>query len=378
MRRDVLVLDGEVGAFGKRFEGPLLDTAEGVAATLLARHPELRPRVGCVVVGAGMSARSDGRESGLAQSLATRLGLGDAAGVDVRAFCASGNAAVIAAATTIEAERADVVLVVGADHATSEAIPVPLKPEAVGVEADYDFSPPVFYGLVADRYLAETDATLTDLAAIAVRNRAAGASNPRARFQAETTIEEVLGSATIAPPLTKLQCCASADGAGALLLAAADAVPAAEAAGAVRLAGHGTATNPSPLPRDLLSFEEDAIAARRAYEEAGAGPEEVIVAEVHDAFTISQAVHLEDIGLAARGEGWREPRAGLSVNPSGGLLSRGHPLGATGIAQVESVRAYLDRHRDGIGVVQEAGGIQVLGQILSTCMVFEPAAGVTR
>jgi acetyl-CoA acetyltransferase len=190
-------------------------------------------------------------------------------------------------------------------------------------------------------------------------------------------LEDVAASRMVAKPLTLLQCCAPADGAGALLLAGSDAVPAADRRHAVRLIGLGLASGDRNEVR-LTSFPEDARAAQQAYQEASVGPEDVDVAEVHDAFSISQVIHLEDLGLAERGAGWQhalEPNGRLVVNAFGGLLSRGHPLGATGVAQFDSIRRYLlDKNvpasRRRFGLVQEPGGLRSLGQILSTCAVL--------
>jgi acetyl-CoA acetyltransferase len=376
VRRDILVVDSEVSPFGTHDRHDSIRCAAGPARAVLDRHPDLAGRIDLVVVGTGMAARTEGRENGLAQSLAGVLGLGGSYGIDVREFCASGNVAVQVAATAIEAARAEVVLVLGVDHLVSGDVPRPLRPEAVGVEAAYGYSPPVFYALCADRYLRETGTSVADLAAVAVRNRRHAASNPNARFREAITEADVLESPLVAPPLTRLQCCPNADGSGAVLVVAADAVDADTAKRAVRLTGMGAATNASPHTASLLSFAEDVDAGRRAYEDAGLGPSDVDVAEVHDAFTISQVIHLEDLGLRERGEGWRD-LPGLVVNPSGGLLSRGHPIGATGIAQVDSIRRHLCGEWAGssgsfrTGLVQEAGGMQVLGQILSTCLILQ-------
>ena len=377
MKREVALVASRVSQFGRHSDHGVVTCAIRIARELTRDHVDLAARVDLVVAASAMSARSDGRENGLAQAVATALGLRSAWGLDIKEFCASANAAIQVAATAIEAGRATVALVVGVDHLLSSDITRPLRPEAVGAEADYGYSPPVFYALCADRYLRETDASLQDLAAVAVRNRRNAATNPLASFRDPIDVSEVLESPMIAPPLTRLQCCPPADGAGGVLLAAVDGLDAETARKSVRLLGLGAATNTAPYGATLLSYAEDVEAAALAYEEAGVGPEDVDVAEVHDAFTISQVIHLEDLGLRRRGEGWRDlPMPAL--NPSGGLLSRGHPFGATGIAQIDGVcRALTCEHGERparLGLVQESGGIQVLGQILSTCLIFERPA----
>lgn len=372
MSRRIVIVDSELTPFGRHAGHDGVTCAAGVSSALLTRNPMLARRIDLVAVGAARMAQSDGLSNGLPQLIGARIGLPQVAGVEVHAFCASGNAAVHQAATAIVAGAADVALAVGVEHIVSNGPGGPLAPEATPAEASKGFSPPVFYALCADRYLTDTGAPREALAQVAVKNRLHGASNDRARFREPVSSEEVLQSRTIAPPLTLLQCCAPADGAGALLIAAEDALQGMDVPRGIDLLGWGS-SSADPAASELTSFAEDARAAHIAYERAGCGPEDVCVAELHDAFTISQIIHLEDVGLAAPGEGWRhafEDQPAVVVNPSGGLLSRGHPLGATGIAQFDSLRRYLtSEDRAGVGLIQEAGGLRTLGQLLSECSV---------
>jgi acetyl-CoA acyltransferase len=382
VRRAIAILDSEVNTFGRHEGHSALTCAAETAARLLSRHPDVTPHIGLIAVGAARMARAEGLGNGLPQHIAKLLGLPRVAGVEVHAFCASANAAVHQAALVLEAGQADAALVVGLEHILAVQPQGPLQPEAAGPEGRRGYSPPVFYALCADRYLHDTGASPQALAEVSVNNRKHGAKNIHARFQTPVTIEEVLASRMIAAPLTLLQCCPQADGAGSLLLVARDAVPVHNDASAVDLLGLGSASADPEAPL-LTSFVEDVESGLQAYASASVAPEDVDVAEIHDAFTISQVIHLEDLGLAPRGQGWRhalevDPR--LVVNPSGGLLSRGHPLGATGIAQFDGVRRYLlderiDPLRRRIGLVQEAGGLTANGQLLSECaIVARPGA----
>lgn len=372
LARRIAVVDSEVSPFGRHSGHGAVDCAVSVVAPLLARNPALAARIGLVVTGAARVATSDGISSGLSQLVAGRVGLRTTPGLEVHAFCASANAAVHQAALALESGRVDAVLVVGVEHMMSTGAG-PLIPDAAQGAGAYGFSPPVFYALAADKYLRDHDVPPGALAAVAVLNRRAAASNPNARYREPVTVEEVLASRMVADPLTLLQCCPPADGAGALLLAGADVV----AAGGVELIGVGSGSA-DPEAAALTSFAEDAAAAHTAFAMAGIGPGDIDVAEVHDAFTISQLIHLEDVGICPRGTAWRhaladDPRP--VVNPSGGLLSRGHPLGATGIAQFDSIRRYLSdpavpAARRRYGLVQESGGLRPLGQILSECAVL--------
>jgi acetyl-CoA acyltransferase len=328
------ILDTEVNTFGRHEGHSALTCAAATAAQLLSRHPEVAPHIGLISVGAARMARAEGLGNGLPQHLARLLGLPKVAGVEVHAFCASANAAVHQAALAIESGQADAALVVGLEHILAVQPQGPLQPEAAGAEALRGYSPPVFYALCADRYMHDTGATPRALAEVSVNNRRHGASNVHARFQVPVTVDEVLASRMIATPLTLMLCCPQADGAGSMLLVARDAVAIDGDGGAVDLLGLGSASA-APEAALLTSFTEDVEAGLKAYGSASVSPEDVDVAEVHDAFTISQIIHLEDLGLAPRGQGWRhalETNPRLVVNPSGGLISRGHPLGATGIA----------------------------------------------
>jgi acetyl-CoA acetyltransferase len=173
------------------------------------------------------------------------------------------------------------------------------------------------------------------MAQVAVKNHAHGAKNPLAHFRQPLTVDEVLESRMVADPLRLLHCCPISDGAAAVVLTADRA--------RVRVAGIGQGTDTLAVRhrRELTSFPATQDAARAAYAMAGFGPERVEVAELHDAFAPFELIALEDTGLVPPGKaGWAtldgETALGgrLPVNPSGGLKARGHPLAATGLAQL--------------------------------------------
>jgi len=206
---------------------------------------------------------------------------------------------------------------------------------------------PSQYALLARRYLHETDATEEDLAQIAVKNHRNAAANPRAMFDHEVDVETVLESDPVAPPLKLYDCAPVSDGSAAVLVANPETV-ADLGTEAVEVAGVGTAANTLAVAeRDLTYVEGAEVAAGRAYDEAGVEPADVDVAEVHDAFTVCEALLAEAAGFAPEGTGVetvREPGERSSgwtdvrVNTSGGLKARGHPIGATGLFQ--AVEAY--------------------------------------
>ncbi|MFA9515999.1 3-ketoacyl-CoA thiolase [Halopenitus sp. H-Gu1] len=208
---------------------------------------------------------------------------------------------------------------------------------------------PSQYALLAQRYLHETDATEADLARIAVKNHENAAANPRAHFGEEIDVETVLGSEYVARPLKLFDCAPISDGAAAVLVASEEVASAVGSrATSVRVAGSGAATNNIGVAdRNLTVIEGAHVATERAYDGAGIDPEDVDVAEVHDAFTISEALLAEAAGFAPRGRGFESSRppaersdgwTNVRLSTSGGLKARGHPIGATGLAQ--AVEAY--------------------------------------
>ena len=206
---------------------------------------------------------------------------------------------------------------------------------------------PSQYALLAQRYLHETDATERDLAEIAVKNHRHGAANPRAMFQRETDVETVLGSDYVAPPLKLFDCAPVTDGA-AVALVTSEALAETLGVDSVRVTGAAAGANNLAVADRNLTFIEGAHdVASQAYEQAGIEPADVDVAEVHDAFTVCEALLAEAAGLAPRGTGYESPLppeersegwTDVELSTSGGLKARGHPIGATGIAQ--AVEAY--------------------------------------
>jgi acetyl-CoA acetyltransferase len=206
--------------------------------------------------------------------------------------------------------------------------------------------------------MAEYGTTKEQLAKISVKNRAHGALNPMAQFRDPLTVDEVLSSPMIVDPLTRFQCCPIADGAAAVLIAS--PAVAARVARKVNVACSVLVTGNYKNPQNLANWETDRLGASKAYEKAGMGPEDINVVECHDAFTISEILHYEALGLCPPGEGGRLVDEGVvalggrvPVNPSGGLLSRGHPVGATGVAQIVEVVTQL-RHEAGPRQVEGA------------------------
>ena len=278
----------------------------------------------------------------LGQVIVRDLGLPGIPVYNVENACASGATAVHLARHAIMAGQYDTVLVFGIEQLTQlggGTIPLQLNDHMTALYAKAGMVLPAVYAMRATRYLHERSAKPADLAAIAVKNRYHGSLNEYAQQRKETTVEEVLASRMVAEPLTLLQCCPSqVDGAAALVLKTRGGT----GRKPVRILGSVVQSGMREKHDDnILDAEITARAARLAYEQAGLAPSDVDVVELHDAFTIAELLYYEALGLAKDGEGVDLLRSGATrvggrvpVNPSGGLLAKGHPLGATGVAQM--------------------------------------------
>ena len=275
---------------------------------------------------------------GIASRVVAAAGLAGVPTLRLEAACASGTAAFHEAREAVRLGRHERVLAVGVEQ-LSTVFRGPIVPEATDPEGRAGLAMPALYALQADRYLHQWGHDASQLAHVAVKNKAHGALNPRAHLNATApTLEQVLDSRPIAGALTLLQCCPMSDGAGAAVLStpsgASGEVPV--LASALRSGELWDQSTDQPWGFGCVRAAADA-----AFEEAGLTAADVDVAEVHDAFTIGEILTLEAVGLCAPGEGLSDTAAGrtrlggpVPVNPSGGLLSRGHPLGATGLAQL--------------------------------------------
>lgn len=260
---------------------------------------------------------------------------------NVENACASGATAYHQAYQAIAHGIYDVALVIGVEKLTAlggGALPIPPNE----IEGNHGIVMPGVYAMRAQRYLHDFNATSEDLALVSVKNRANGALNPYAQFQKPVTVEEVMSSRLIADPFTLLQCSANnGDGAAAVLVCATDR--------AKEFSDVSIKTEASVITsglfkggyRDLTWAEITYRAVNEAYQQANVKPEQIDMVEMHDAFTIAEVLYYEAMGFCEHGKGVEFLRDGKSqidgqvaVNPSGGLISRGHPLGATGVAQI--------------------------------------------
>lgn len=282
--------------------------------------------------------------------------------------CSSGATALNLALQALKAGQYETVLVFGMDHLSSLG-GGPLQLNQRDWNNRRGMIMPALYAMRAARYMHDHAVSPATLADVSVKNRQHGALNPIARFSKLATREEILASRPVAEPLTLLQCCpAVVDGAAALVLST---KPSRGVAKPVRIRASVVQSGLfESAPVDMTEAEITARAGRLAYEEAGIGPGDLSLMEVHDAFTISELLYYEALGLCDRGGAAHLLRIGATslggrvpVNPSGGLLAKGHPPGATGVAQIVEVCEQLQgragaRQVPGarVGLTQVTGG----------------------
>ena len=275
------------------------------------------------------------------QRVMAQVGLAGLPVTNVENVCSSGATAIHAACLAIRAGEYDVALAFGVESLTGKFRGA-LTPDQNDLEALHGLTMPALYAMRARKHM-ETYGTTTDqLALISVKNRRNAALNPWAQFRQAVTLEEVRSSRLIAEPLRLLECSPVSDGAAAVVLMSEGAARRLGARRPVRLAASALLSGSYEPGLTDMAFEPLTWrTAQAAYERAGVGPADIDVAEVHDCFSAAEVLRVEGLGLVPRGEYPRFVEAGhadiggrLPVNPSGGLLGKGHPLGATGVAQV--------------------------------------------
>ncbi len=346
--RDVAVIGIGMTKWGELWEKSLRTIF--VESALLAIEDAGVDRIDSMIVGCMSSGLFVGQEH-LASLLPDYLGRNPVPAARVESACASGGLALRQGFIEVASGISDIVLVGGVEKMTDvtgcEAT------FALGTAADQEYESfhgltfPGLYAMMAVAHMHKYGTTRRQLALVAAKNHENGSKNPLAQFPFKVSVDAVLNSVLVADPLRILDCSPITDGAAAVILAPLEMAKRLKKP-VVRIVGSGHATDTISLSsrRDMCWIESTHIAAQKALAMAGRKVGDIDFFEVHDCFTIAEIMVTEALGIVEKGKGGRAVEEGLTalggkapVNPSGGLKAKGHPVGATGVAQaVEAVK----------------------------------------
>ena len=279
----------------------------------------------------------------------SNLGISDRPSLSIESACGSGSVSFREAYANVAAGFYDVVLVTGVEKVTHTGTEWTTTYFSYCSDFFYEgqsgVSFPGLFASMARAYMNEFKATEEDFAQVAVKNHDNGLLNPKAHLRKKITIDDVMNSAVVASPLKLYDCCPFSDGASAVILCN-EKFAKDHGADYIEVLGSGRGGSPAALQgrEHLTTIPSTRIAADAAFKMAGITPKDIDFAEVHDCFTIAEVVDTEDLGFFEKGKGVEAVREGqtklngeISINPSGGLKSKGHPIGATGVGQVVEV-----------------------------------------
>lgn len=368
--REVAIVGVGMTRFGELWESPLRNMF--TEAALAAIDDAGVDHIDSMYVGA-MSSGLFIHQEHIASLLADYLGVAGIPSTRVESACASGGIAVRLAVIEVGAGVSDIVLAGGVEKMTDGVDTT----DALATAADQEYEAfhgitfPGLYAFIANAHMHRYGTTREQLADVAVKNHDHGSLNPKAQFPFKLTREAVMNSTMVAWPLRLLDCSPVTDGAAAVIVTSMDV---AEKLGRpivkVLASGHATDVLALHSRTDPTTIPAVGRAAERAFKQAGLTPEKIELAEVHDCFTIAELVVTEELGFVERGRSGEavssgETRLGgrIPVNTSGGLKAKGHPVGASGVAQIIEVVEQLrgsagDRQVEGarIGLTQNMGG----------------------
>lgn len=373
MNREVVILGVGSTKGGEHWEKSLRQLF--VEAALAAIDDAGVDKIDSMYIGCMSGGLFNGQEH-IASLMADYLGQKHIPATRVESACASGGAALRMGYMEVMSGMNDIVLVGGVEKMTD--VSTDGATYALSTAADQDYESfygvtfPGLYAMIARAHMHQYGTTAEQMAAVAVKNHLHASMNPLAQYPQKITVEQVLNSVMVADPLHILDCSPITDGASAAIVCTLETAKKLAKKPLVKITGSGHATDTIALHsrKDLTEFRAVTEAANRAYKMAGKNPGDIDLAEVHDCFTIAEICVLEAIGLAERGQGGKAAVSGFTalggrvpVNTSGGLKAKGHPVGATGVAQAVEIVHQLrgeagDRQVKNakVGLTQNMGG----------------------
>lgn len=388
MMRKVVAAGIGTSKFGKFVNTPLKTLVAEATEAALADAGIEHGVIDRVFYGNAAAGLVQGQEMIRGQVALFNTPLAGKAVINVENACASGSTAFQLGWLAVAAGQCDAVVIIGAEKLSHENRAVSFAAFGGAVDVDDDsYKQPAsggsifmeIYAAKARKWMRERAATPADLAQVVVNSRLAGSLNPIAQFRQTTTVDEVLGSRMVADPLTLFMCSSIGDGASAVVLCSEARARQISVKTPVFVQATAMVSAEPRAPHGLVAER----AAKLAYEQSGISPDDVDVAELHDASAPAELIHYENLAFCAPGEAVSLLRSGAtaiggakSINPSGGLLSRGHPLGATGVAQIVELTQQLrgeagPRQRPGAKVaLAENNGGQLGGDSAVACVTI--------
>ena len=339
--REVAVIGTGMTQFGELWNKSIKDIF--VEAALKAIDDAGVDHIDSIYVGAMSGGLFVGQEH-LGAVMADYLGMAPVPATRVESACASGGMSFRQAYLDVASGNSEIVLAGGVEKMNDGADVT----AALATAADQEYEVyngitfPGLYAMIANAHMHEYKTTREQIAAVAVKNHKNGMNNPNAQFRNQITIEQVLNSSLVADPLRLLDCSPVTDGAAAVILCSLDVAKKLSKNYAKVIASTQASDSIALYQRKSFTTLNAVIkAANLAYEKAGVKPNDIDFAEVHDCFTIAEIVVFEDLGFCEKGcggpaveEGTTSLDGKIPINTSGGLKSKGHPVGATGIAQI--------------------------------------------
>jgi benzoylsuccinyl-CoA thiolase BbsB subunit len=284
-----------------------------------------------------------------AQAVLKEVGISSLEMVNVENACAGGSTAFRGVWKEIASGHYDIGIAIGVESMTTSPIAGKLiPPEKDDLEGLLGLTMPAMFGMIARRQMEGHDATVEDFAMVSVKNHLHGLLNPRAQYRKEFTVEEVLNSRMISDPITQLMCCPTTDGAAAAIMCSLDVAKKYTTKPVRVLASTLLTGDYKYFQKDICASIVGSKTAKMAYEMAGCEPKDIDLVEMHDAFANEEVLRYEDLMLCDPGRGIELLRSGatkiggrIPVNPSGGLLSLGHPLSASGVRTICEIVLHL-------------------------------------
>jgi acetyl-CoA C-acetyltransferase len=376
--KEVAVIGAGMTKFGELWGKSIKDIF--VEAAVKAIEDAGVDHIDSMYVGSMSSGLFVGQEH-LGAVMADYLGVTPIPATRVESACASGGVSFRQAYLEVASGQSDIVLAGGVEKMTDGADVT----ETLATAADQEYEVyqgitfPGLYAMIANAHMHQYQTKREQLAAVAVKNHRNGAKNPNAQFRSEITIEKVLNSTLVADPLRLLDCSPVSDGAAAVILCSMDiAKKFTDSPVRVKASAQASDTIALHSRESLTTLNSVVRAAEKAYKISNLKPENIDFAEVHDCFSIAEIVVTEDLGFFEKGCGGSSVEEGLTsletgkipINTSGGLKSKGHPVGATGVAQIIELYEQL-QGKAGVRQVKNAriGMAQNMGGSGASCVI---------